>query len=103
VIPAGFGRITLIVAVIALIAYLITGKSSLAMVFLAGIVFVALHWAYNGGWGPDSYGPRSAALGTAEPVLGGQAGSPSQWVWYVVGVVGFLVAIAILMSIAQTL
>jgi bacteriorhodopsin len=35
-------------------------------------------------------------------VLGGQAGSPSQWVWYVIGVVGFLAAIAILMSIAQT-
>ena len=101
-IPTGSARISLIVAAIALIAYVITGESWLAMVFLVGIVFVALHWAYNGGWGPDSYGRRSGGLGAGEPVLGGQAGSLSQWVWYVIGVVGFLVAIAILMSIAQT-
>jgi len=103
VIPTGFGRISLIVAVIALIAYLITGESSLAMVFLAGIVFVALHWAYNGGWGEGSYGKRSNGLGRGEPTIGGQAGSAAQWLWYAVGVFGFIAGMLILWAIVSSL
>ena len=87
-IPTGLGRIGLIVAIAALVAYLITGEGDFAFLFLFALAFLGLHWAYSGGWGPNSYGSRPEISG--EPTIGGQPGSASQWVWYVVGVIGLL-------------
>jgi hypothetical protein len=94
VIPTGLGRISLIVAVLGLIGYLITGDSPFGFAFVAGLGVTGLHWAYSGGWGENSYQHRRGSLPPPEATLGGQNDSTG-WVWYIVGVAFFLGLIAV--------
>ena len=99
-IPIGLGRILAIAATLAFLGYVVTGSSSLGVMFVAALVGTGLHWAFSGGWGEGSYARRAGDLPRAEATLGSQSGSAAQWIWYVVGVLGFLLLIFAMMAIA---
>ncbi len=99
--PTGFGRISLIVAVLALTAYLVTGEGVFGFGFVVGLGLTGLHWAYNGGWGPGSYQHRRGSIPPPEATLGGQTSSAG-WVWYIVGVVGIFLALVGMAAVASS-
>jgi hypothetical protein len=98
--PTGLGRVFAIVAILAFVAYLLTGSSSLVILAVAALLATGLHWAFSGGWGEGSYANRAGTLPRPEAVLGGQAGSAGQWIWYVVGVLVFLALLFAMATVA---
>jgi hypothetical protein len=96
VIPTGWGRIFVIAAALALVAYLLTGEGLFGIAFVCAAGFAVLHFAYSGGWGHDSQG----GVPPAEATLGGQRGSAAQWVWYLAGVILFLIILMLMAGVA---
>jgi hypothetical protein len=96
--------IALGVSAAALVGYALTGVSDLGFLFLVALSFAVLHWAFTGGM---SRSPESRAL-RGEPGFGGSKWAPpgrwsaSQWVWYLVFVIVFLLVIAAAMVISHS-